>query len=317
MINRLMKRIKRRIAIFSFIVSVISCQSGHLPSDKGYKENIHLILNDRYYYHIISEINSHAELSDKKLESSRKIDLDLMYTIVRDSADTIGVKITYDNLHVSINNNGLDKDIVAKSSGESDDPMDKFFGSLLGCSIEVYLNQKGDVLGVVGYNEVSDKILASLALKEGSVKNNIRQQMNKMVGEEFIKGLFQQAFKVFPDKAVYVNDSWSQQGASSQEIKVNMKTIFTLHSISNNIAKIDLRSVLNKTEGGDSINVVGYNVLADLEGGEKGYFDVDTVSGIVINGQCTLSLEGKIQMMGREIPVKITSEKKMEGKKIN
>ena len=296
----------------------ISCNHlSHHRNEVKYHAGLNLRAKDRFYFNIVSSLQSIAEVDDKKHESGRTVEICLIYEVLHETVDSIAIKVTYDKLHVMMKNDGIDKDIIAKPSGEEADPMDKFFGSLLGGSVIVYLDHKGDVLQVTGYDDISDKILASLNLKEGSVRNNIRQQMNKMVGGEFVRNTIQQSFKIFPDKAIAVDDNWTSQGSPSDELGVGMNTTFTLNSLKNNIARIGIKSVLNDKKDGDSINVLGYQALASLDGGQKGHFDVDTVTGMLMSGESTLSLEGKIQMMGREIPVKITSEKKMEGKKIN
>jgi len=308
----------RKILIgISCLFVVFLNASCHSPSRPKYLMALHLTPGSKYDYAIVSNVHSTVELDKNKVESGRKVDLALTYEVLRNSADTIAIKVTYDKLHLIIRNNDLDKDIVAKASSETSDPIEKFFGSLLGSSITVYLNHKGDVLRVEGYDSISNKILASITLRENNARNNIRQQMNKMVGEDFVKNTFQQTFKIFPDTAIYIDDSWSRQGTQSEEVNIGMNTIFTLNAIKNNTALVDIRSVLNGNKDGDSLNVLGYQALANLEGGQKGHFDVDTTTGMLMNGESTLSLEGKIQIMGREIPVKIISEKKMEGKRIH
>jgi hypothetical protein len=52
------------------------------------------------------------------------------------------------------------------------------------------------------------------------------------------------------------------------------------------------------------------------DGRERERFEVDTATGMLPSGQTRLSLEGKVQVMNRDVPVKITSERKVEGKRI-
>jgi hypothetical protein len=67
---------------------------------------------------------------------------------------------------------------------------------------------------------------------------------------------------------------------------------------------------------GDTVNLLGSQATADLDGNERGRFEVDTATGMLMSGETKLSLEGKVQVMGRDVPVRITSERKVKGKRI-
>jgi molybdopterin-binding protein len=65
-----------------------------------------------------------------------------------------------------------------------------------------------------------------------------------------------------------------------------------------------------------SNSVMGYSgVSADLKGEQKGEFDIETKTGMLINSIITASINGNLQVMGKEIPIEIKTSIKMNGRK--
>ena len=60
------------------------------------------------------------------------------------------------------------------------------------------------------------------------------------------------------------------------------------------------------------VNMMGYQVTPNLEGHQHGDFQMESKTGMVVNARITSSVEGTIQMLGRDIPITIESSIKME-----
>jgi hypothetical protein len=67
---------------------------------------------------------------------------------------------------------------------------------------------------------------------------------------------------------------------------------------------VDSKSVIDSSSY--KMDVLGYQVLEKWEGGQTGHFTIDTSTGLLLEGQSSLSMEGTLQVIGREAPVKIT-----------
>ena len=65
-----------------------------------------------------------------------------------------------------------------------------------------------------------------------------------------------------------------------------------------------------------SNSVMGYTqVAANLKGEQKGEFEIETKTGMLISSQITANIKGNLQVMGRDIPITIKSSIKMNGTK--
>ena len=141
-----------------------------------------------------------------------------------------------------------------------------------------------------------------------------QQQWEKTVGKEVVKNNLDQLFKVFPDSAIHIGDTWKINSTQEGELPMTIKSIYTLKAINDDIAIISAEGIL--TSNGASNSVMGYkDATAVLNGEQKAEFEIETKTGMLINGRITTKVDGKLQMMGREIPVKIKSSVKMNGKK--
>lgn len=306
-----------KYSMFFFLFFLFSCGSSHNPSQNKYSPAIHLQKGDKFYYETSSETHTSAKIDGKVLEPVKKMEVGLIYEVINDAMDSIQLKIVYDKLHLIMKNDKEEQDITAKKSGETSDPAEMFFGGLLGNGVTVIMDKKGDVLRVDGYHELAGRTLDSLRLTDANLRENIRQQMNKMIGEDFLKQTLQAAFHIMPDSAIGIDDSWTKQGAQTDEVKAGMNTKFTVRSLDKNLARLDARSTFSEGHKEDSIDIMGYKVQAALEGEQKGHFDIDISTGMLMGAKSDLSLEGNLQVMGREVPVKITSERTIEAKKIH
>lgn len=303
------------------IVFAVACNTNnshhiHPPGEPKYHIALHLHPGDKYYYNIAGDMESRSDVKEKKIESISHSDLGLVYQALEDSGGNIRLQITYDKLHIRIKTGELEKDITArKSSAAEADPIESLLGNILGSSLFVTLDAKGNVIKIEGGKELSDRIMSTIDAPGADTKKIIRQQMEALVGEKFVRNTLQDAFKLFPDTALYIGDSWDHKMSANDNIKLGSNRTLSLTSIKGNIARVEEKSELSKQEDG-TISIMGHDVPADIKGGEKGYYEVDTASGMLLKGESNLSLKGTLQVMNIEVPVKVHSGKKISGKKI-
>ena len=289
----------------------------HSPSDPKYHISIHLHPGDKYYYIISGDMQSRSDVKDKKIESASHSDLGLIYEVLSDSADSIRLRITYDKLHIRLKSGELEKDVTARKGGAAQgDPIEGLLGNILGSQLTVTLDNKGNVIGVEGGKELSDKILGAIDAP-GSADNKqiIRQQMEKLVGEKSVRNTLQEAFRLFPDTAIYVGDDWVRKGQQSEDVKIGSNQTYSFTSLKGNIARVDERSDLTKEDDGN-ISIMGHDVPTDIDGEQTGFYEMDVTSGMLMNGESDLSLKGTLHVLGMEVPVKIKTAKKISGKRI-
>lgn len=283
-------------------------------SDTAYhlKANI-LAPGEKYYYTITNETQTTIEYNDKKTESGNNIKVGLIYESIIDSAGDHLLKVTYDKLHLLLKKPEGEQEYEAAAN--SYDPVEKLLGTIKGSSLFISLNKKGDVINVKGSKEIADKVVASMQTFDPQIRKTLQEQVSQLIGETFIKNNLEQGFKLFPDTTISVGDSWTRKDVQSAGISYNALTTYTLESLNDTIAQIDTESEISTGEGTAS-NIMGLSVITDLKGEQTGSIKVYTTSGIIVSNESTTSMKGTIQVMGREVPVKIKMKKNISAKRI-
>ena len=145
-------------------------------------------------------------------------------------------------------------------------------------------------------------------------KKMVQEQLSNFIGEDFKKkNYLGQALKLFPDTAVYVGDTWSRKNVISADLKSDALITYTLASVKNNTAEVEAESEINSNS---TTNVMGIDAATKIEGKQESHFEADTNTGLLLAGQSTTSMDGTIQMMGKEIPITIKITKHITGKKM-
>jgi len=309
----------QRVWSLCFVVGllpVFSCKThkrSTQTSDKKFQFLLHFLPGAKYYYTIGTETGTSVLLNNKKLETSNQSEMGLVYEVINTKSDSIFVKITYDQLHINVKNKNGEQDLNTSNAAQSLNPLEKALGAIKGASMNMVLSSKGDVLQITGAKEIADKLLTGLNTQDAYVKEMMQQQMGKLIGDDFIKNNLAHEFKLFPDTAVYVGDSWRRKNVESGIMQFDAPTTYTFTAVKGNTAEVETESEFSNN---NTTTVMGIQTVAKMEGKQEGHFETDTQTGLLMKGKSEASLEGTMQVMGRDVPVKIKISKSITAKKI-
>ncbi|OQP44842.1 hypothetical protein A4H97_10810 [Niastella yeongjuensis] len=293
---------------------LFSCKSSSYHTDgKKYKFGLYLITGDKYYFNIITETSTKVSVMNKDMESNNHSEVGLIYEVVNSTSDSIQIKLTYDNLKFSLKNKDGEKEIDAANSGHTLNDQEKQLATVKGASMNITFNKKGDVLHITGGKENVDKLIATLNATSSTNQDQIREQFSKFIGDDFIRNYLGREFKLFPDTAVSVGDTWQMKSSLPAEINTDAVSKFTLDDFSDNLVLVESAAEINTD---NKTSVMGNEVVMNMKGKQEGHFETDIVTGLLINGQSATSIEGNFQVMGKEVPVSIKVTKHISGKKM-
>jgi Family of unknown function (DUF6263) len=188
-------------------------------------------------------------------------------------------------------------------------------GTLKEAIITAIVSPSGEIKSVTGYKEIGEKIIAGFAENDIQGRTMAQNQWDQVIGEGLIKKNMDQLFKIFPDSAVHLGDTWKLSSREEGELKMNVSSSFTLKAINSDIAIIQSKGQISSDN--TASNLMGYGeVSTDLKGEQEGEFEMETKTGMLLSCKIKASIKGTIQVMGRDIPVTISTTVKMTGKKI-
>ncbi|MEO6732214.1 MAG: DUF6263 family protein [Ferruginibacter sp.] len=312
-----------------FIITFSACKSGSsghsesnaaLPStekNNGIQFALKLMPGAKYYYTTTTETNTKVEVNDQKIKTENNATIGLIYEVLPVTGDSTVLKITYDKIHIELTDKGDKQVMDAGNTGEEQSTMDKLLGLVKGSSVFITLDKKGRIIKTSGSKEITDKVLGGLGMyDDGQTKMMVKEQIGKLVGDDFIESNISQGFNFYPDTAVTEGQSWSKKNTSVGDIKLDGVTRYTLSSIDDGIAtiSIDIHSANNGTN--KPIFMMGQQVQADLSQKADGYFEIEMATGMLTRAKSKTVIQGTIQVMTKVVPVEITTKKKLTIKKI-
>jgi hypothetical protein len=301
------------LVIASLSLFLFSCKNTTRDSSKKYQFNLNPPTGAKYYFNINTETISHVSVNGREIETNNQSEVGLIYEVVKSSPDSIQIKITYDQLKFSLKNKDGEKEIDAANSGHSFDNQEKQLAAIKGASMNLILNKKGNVLLVAGGNEIADKLIATLNATSPASQARVREQFNKFIGEDFVKNNLASQFKLFPDTAVAVGDTWKQENTLSTEIEVKASTNFVFDDLDGNIATVKSTAIINTD---NKTTIMGNEVEANIKGNQESEFETDIATGLLMKAETSTSIDGSMQMMGKDIPLSIKITKHIDGKKL-
>jgi hypothetical protein len=301
-----------------FFLVACKMQSGsdrnHTSPDKIFKLKLRPAAGSKFSYDVQNNTKTEMEVGDKTIENINKSEAEVIFSIDKDSSGNTLIGIQYQKLHIYTKKNDEETEINDANAATSSDPTEKFIGALKHANIVATVNSAGEVKNISGYREVVNEVLPELNIDDLNSKIMIQKQWQQMVEENLIRKNIDQLFKIFPDSAVHVGDQWKLVSHEKGDINFMVKHFFTLKSISDGIAHVESHGEIQSDTS--SANLMGYNVSTDLKGEQNGEYEVDIKSGMMLNGKISSETNGNVQVIGRDVPLKIKVEIKINGKRI-
>lgn len=308
--------------VYWFLLALIftSC---HLPSadtkyadaaNKTYKLHLNPSNGSSYHYNVTNTTEMEIEADDNKVESTNKSVAGITYTINKDSSGNYLFNTKYDKLHLKIKNGENETEFDADNGRLTSNISERMLGLLKDASLTAIVTSAGDVKEIKGYKDLSIQFLSMLDPNDLNARQLAQRQLDKQIGGEMIKNTMNQLFKIFPDSAVHVGDKWKINLKSEGQLPVDTKTYFKLTDITNEIAFVTSSSEI--TSDNTPISLNGYDVVANLKGTQEAKYQIETKTGMLVNSETESEIKGKLQMMGKEIPVSIKVKIVIEGKRL-
>lgn len=298
---------------FLFLFFLCCKNPTHPDPSKKYHFNLNPPTGAKYYFNINTETVSKVSVMGKDVETNNKSDVGLIYEVLSSTPDSIQIKITYDQLKFSLKSKEGEKEIDAANSGHSFDNLEKQLAAVKGASMNITLNKKGEVLQISGSNEITDRLIATLNATNPASQAKVREQFSKFIGEDFVKNNLASQFKLFPDTAVAVGNTWKLENTLSTEIGAKASSTFTFDELNGNIAAVKSTAIIDTD---DKTTIMGNEVAANMKGNQEGQFETDTATGLLMKSETATAIDGSMQMMGKDIPLSIKITKHIEGKKL-
>ncbi|MDR0729613.1 MAG: DUF6263 family protein [Prevotellaceae bacterium] len=240
------------------------------------------------------------------IENSIRIGYDMVVT--EKNTEQINVKFTYRDVAIQVSSPAssfrYDSRKPTENSSQGDEMMKKIFTPLIGQPYNAALSPDGSVISVWGLEAIAGSIAKSLAgMNESAVAG---EMLKSVLNNEAIKSSIEQSFKIYPDKAVQPNDTWTiVQTMNVGGMHASAESVYRLQSVTADAAMVSVSSLLRLSafEG----------MSGNLEGTiQDGRLEIDLKTGLPRHSDITQNITGTITTQGMDVAMKIVSAIKAE-----
>jgi hypothetical protein len=310
------------IFLLLILSAFLSCKT-QPDSNRHYLDNdpkrvYRLQLNPKagaqYAYTITKETEFEVEVEGKKVDNKSRATMDVTYNIGKDSAGNVVLNMVYDKIHLYTKTGEQETDMDADKAEGSGDPAEKMLGLLKGAAIQAVVNPAGQIKSLKGFDEIKDKVMARFDPGDTYGRSMAGKQWDEQVKEGMVKNNMQQLFAIFPDSAVHVGDRWKLSSTQKEGIDLHSKSSFLLKEIVDGTAVIRSEGEISTDHSTGEMG--GATFTADLKGKQEGEFAMETTTGMLLSSDINSSINGTMNMMGRDVPMTIRTSTKMQGRKL-
>ena len=278
----------------------------------AYYLKLNLAKGSTYHYTVEYETETDLEVAGKKINLLNQSEVDISYGIDIDSAGNFVFQVHYDRIHIRTKTGDKSTEYNVPDLEEAADPMQRMLAILKTAKIIATVTPAAKVTGVTGYQGLSEKITAGLNVDKNS-RQAAQAQLDKIIGEGILKKNLDQLFNLFPDSSIHVGDSWKTNTTQKGDIPLFVELTNKLKDIDEDIASVKSKGKVSSDRA--NANIMGQNVISALQGEQNGEYEVEMKTGLLLKSKTQTDVQGTLQMMGREIPVSIRSEVKVDRKK--
>ncbi|PWJ38620.1 DUF6263 family protein [Sediminitomix flava] len=118
------------------------------------------------------------------------------------------VSMTYDRMKMSTVSQMGSVVVDSEAGEENSNPMNSVFKLMMKKPFTIELSDRGEITKVEGLEQIHDALLSEV---DASMKMQIEGMLKQSFGEKTIKDSFKSALVSFPENAVSVGDTWSEQ----------------------------------------------------------------------------------------------------------
>ncbi len=295
------------VFLISFITVLQSCSSS-----KSIELSFNPQAGSTYKYVTTTDQTTSQEAMGQKMESKNHMEMYATYAVANNKDNDRELNVTYDRIVMKQSAMGMevsvDTDVTDTTTTTGSMQTTKMFQNMKGQPFSIVLTKDGNIKEVKGFSSIMDKMMNATGNESSQ---EVKQSMKALLGEDFIKSMFTQAFKIFPDKKVGVNDIWKTKMEIKSLLGLALENSYTLKSFDDKKAVLDVQSTI--TTNGD-MDMMGMKIKGDLKGKSNGIIEVERNTGMVLNSNIKQTIAGEMEVMNMKVPISIDQTVKIEAK---
>lgn len=234
-------------------------------------------------------------------------------------ADANTYTISYENISMGIDQGGGMMQNFNSDTTKLDmvDPMSQIFSSLTGKDFEAKIDLSGKIIVVNGLEEIISGATSSMGEQAGM----IGEQISAGFGDSGLAKNMEMFTNIMPEEAVKVGSTWTNKQFTASGLPLILNNTFTLKSVSDGIATIDVKSNITVDADQSSTEIQGMKATYFMEGSRSGSLEMEVSTGFVASADINDEIIGSITIEanpqvpeGMNIPIEMNSNTSVTSK---
>ena len=244
------------------------------------------------------------ELTENPIETNTEITTQYLFEIVSNTDEGLKIRTTYEQVEVSMkisenDQSNIDTDLP---QNEQNSVFYPFQSSLINQPFYLFVNHEGKLIKTEGLNDIVSAILNAPEMK------NTEHSADSMMIANLFSDL-KNSFHIFPKDSVSMGSTWTavQKANINKDINIDIKQSFTLESLSEDLAWINIDHKITNNPAIEGLS---------LTGTQKGTIELEKKSGLILYSDVEQEIEGQVSIIEFIVPIKISSTTKITGEKL-
>ncbi|MCA1761835.1 MAG: DUF6263 family protein [Cryomorphaceae bacterium] len=188
------------------------------------------------------------------------------------------------------------------------DPTSLILSQMTDEKFKATIDRQGEVKNVEGLEEIIANALPEDSVRATAMQSNISSSF----GDGGFSKNIETVSAIIPEGKVKIGSSWTKESYTATGLPLLAKNTYTLKSMENNVATIEIDSELTVDPDNASTNLQGLDAVFYLEGTRTGTIKVDANTGWVIDANMTDDITGSLNISpnaqmpdGMNIPMEV------------
>ncbi len=228
------------------------------------------------------------KMQGQEIPVNMDMNIDYSVKVLDKTANTYKLETVYNYFGTTVEVMGQKKEMNSKMTDGDD--VAKFFNSLVGKKVIVYITDKGKVTKIEGNKEIVDQ------LKKNAPDNPLLKNDNvfKIYTDDGIKNTFQNMYS-FPEKSVKIGDTWTAESTNNNGFDIVSKTTYTLTAADSQNYTVTSVSEMN-TVPNQVFENQGMQIAPNLTGKGNSETKFNKTTGWVTTGTTTTEMSGDLTL---------------------
>lgn len=170
------------------------------------------------------------------------------------------------------------------------------YSNLINHQFDIIVNKKGQIITEDNFAEVYKKDFGTADIFDNTDLEIIKKQVKTKFSKKTVEQTMRYFRYTYPTDSIGINDFWTVIDTLYPEFGVLSKMNYTLKEVKNNIAFIEVKSILYQDENFKGLDMDMMHLKFDLKGQQEGLVLLDLKSGWIrkltiaqnVNGRMTV-----------------------------